>query len=56
MGMRKGELVAVNVVDFSVERYELAILKNKARNPGCCLVTKAVAIPHRGEHAYQNHA
>jgi hypothetical protein len=46
----------VNVVDFSVERYEPAILKNKTRHPGCCLVTKAVAITHRGGHSYRHHS
>ena len=30
-GMRKGELVALNVDDFSFERHELAILKSKSK-------------------------
>ena len=30
-GMRKGELVALNVADFSFERQELVIVKSKSR-------------------------
>ena len=32
-GMRKGELVALNVADFSFERQELVIVKSKS-SPG----------------------